>query len=208
VRNKKDNTIEYYRYRWCSTVFLKLFFANFAHFCCGLLFLTYEKYPVYLDSISSRFNVLDMPISTTAPIDAKTHVWPIYGIAQWFTNQRSLLGHIQAKTWDVFWLVAGYYEHRVNNYKRIIDMHIILVRVIHSIHNSCIKYSTQGQHFNTNYNLNFYYFIVSIYLWYHFFGNYSAIIRQLFGNYSAIIHDVCDVSDDPDGIFACWAQRR
>jgi hypothetical protein len=27
-----------------------------------------------LDSISSRFNVLNMPISTTAPIDAKTHV--------------------------------------------------------------------------------------------------------------------------------------
>jgi hypothetical protein len=51
-------------------------------------------------------------------------------------------------------------------------MHIILVRVIHSIHNSCIKYSTQNQHFaeiftysdNTNYNLNLYYFIVSIYL--------------------------------------------
>jgi hypothetical protein len=37
------------------------------------------------------------PISTTAPIDAKTHVWPIDGIAQWLTNQRSLLGHIQAK---------------------------------------------------------------------------------------------------------------
>jgi hypothetical protein len=27
-----------------------------------------------LDSISSRFNVLNTPISTTAPIDAKTHV--------------------------------------------------------------------------------------------------------------------------------------
>jgi hypothetical protein len=61
-----------------------------------------------LDSISSRFNVLNMPISTTAPIDAKTHVWPIDGIAQWLTNQRSPLGHIQAKTWDVFWLAAGY----------------------------------------------------------------------------------------------------
>jgi hypothetical protein len=36
---------------------------------------------------------------------------------------------------------------RVNNYKRIIDMHIILVRVVHSIQNSCIKYSTQNQHF-------------------------------------------------------------
>jgi hypothetical protein len=48
------------------------------------------------------------PISTTAPIDAKTHVWPIDGIAQWLTNQRSLLGHIQAKTRDVFWLAAGY----------------------------------------------------------------------------------------------------
>jgi hypothetical protein len=29
---------------------------------------------VYLDSISSHFNVLNMPISTTSPIDAKTHV--------------------------------------------------------------------------------------------------------------------------------------
>jgi hypothetical protein len=28
----------------------------------------------WLDSISSCFNVLNMPISTTAPIDAKTHV--------------------------------------------------------------------------------------------------------------------------------------
>jgi hypothetical protein len=69
-------------------------------------------------------------------------------------------------------------------------MHIILVRVIHSIQNSYINYSTQSQHFaysdNTNYNLNFYYFIVvSIYLWFHLFGNYSY---------------VSDVSDDPDGI--------
>jgi hypothetical protein len=30
--------------------------------------------PSEIDSISSRFNVLNMPISTTAPIDAKTHV--------------------------------------------------------------------------------------------------------------------------------------
>jgi hypothetical protein len=35
-----------------------------------------------LDSISSHFNVLNMPISTTAPIYAKTHVLPIDGIAQ------------------------------------------------------------------------------------------------------------------------------
>jgi hypothetical protein len=35
-----------------------------------------------LDSISSCFNVLNMPISTTAPMDAKTHVGPIDGIAQ------------------------------------------------------------------------------------------------------------------------------
>jgi hypothetical protein len=61
-------------------------------------------------------------------------------------------------------------------------MHMNLVRVIHSIQNSCITYSTQNQHFaemftysdntsynlntysdNTSYNLNFYYFIVSIY---------------------------------------------
>jgi hypothetical protein len=49
-------------------------------------------------------------------------------------------------------------------------MHIILVCVVRSIQNSCIKYSTQNQYFakmftysdNTNNNLNFYYFIVSI----------------------------------------------
>jgi hypothetical protein len=69
-------------------------------------------------------------------------------------------------------------------------MHIILVRIVRSIQNSCIKYSTQNQHFaeiftysdNTNYNLNFNYFIVSIYLWFNLFGNYSY---------------VSDVSDDP-----------
>jgi hypothetical protein len=64
-----------------------------------------------------------MPISTTAPREAKTHVWPIDGIAQWLTNQRSPLGHIQAKTWDVFWLAAGYQEHRVSNYKSVYNWH-------------------------------------------------------------------------------------
>jgi hypothetical protein len=62
-------------------------------------------------------------------------------------------------------------------------MHIILVRVIHSIQNSCIKYAIQNQHFaemftysdNTNYNLNFYYFIFPIYLWFNLFGNYSYV---------------------------------
>jgi hypothetical protein len=62
-------------------------------------------------------------------------------------------------------------------------MHIILVRIVHSIQNSCVKYSTQNQHFaemftysdNINYNLNFYYFIVSIYLRFHLFGNYSYV---------------------------------
>jgi hypothetical protein len=38
---------------------------------------------------------------------------------------------------------------------------------------------------NNNYNLNFYYFIVSIYLRFRLFGNYSY---------------VSDVSDDPDGV--------
>jgi hypothetical protein len=48
-------------------------------------------------------------------------------------------------------------------------MHINLVRVIHSIQNSCITYSTQNfaEMFtysdNTSYNLNFYYFTVSIF---------------------------------------------
>jgi hypothetical protein len=61
----------------------------------------------HLDSISSRFNVLNMPISTTASWDAKTHVWPIDGIAQWLTNQRSILSHIQAKTCP-FDFIGGY----------------------------------------------------------------------------------------------------
>jgi hypothetical protein len=72
-------------------------------------------------------------------------------------------------------------------------MHIILVRIVHSIQNSCIKYSTQNQTFsemftysdNTNYNLSFYYVIVSIYLRFHLFGNYSY------------------VSDVSDGISVC-----
>jgi hypothetical protein len=62
-------------------------------------------------------------------------------------------------------------------------MHIILVGAVHSIQNSCIRYSTQSQHFaemltysdNANYNLNLYYFIVSIYLRFHLFGNYSYV---------------------------------
>jgi hypothetical protein len=73
-------------------------------------------------------------------------------------------------------------------------MHIILVGIVHSIQNSCIKYSTQKQHFadmftysdNTNHNLNFYYFIVSIYLRFHLFGNYLY---------------ASDVSDDPQWNF-------
>jgi hypothetical protein len=48
------------------------------------------------------------------------------------------------------------------------DTHIILVRIVRCIQNSCIKYSTQNQHFakmftysdNTSYNLNFYYLLV------------------------------------------------
>jgi hypothetical protein len=61
-------------------------------------------------------------------------------------------------------------------------MHIILVRVIHSIQNSCIKYSTQDQHFaemftysdNTSYNL------ISIILLFQFICDfiYSAIIHM------------------------------
>jgi hypothetical protein len=62
-----------------------------------------------LDSISSLFNVLiKSPISKTASFYAKPYVWPIDGRAQGLTNQRSPLGHIQAKTWDVFWLAAAY----------------------------------------------------------------------------------------------------
>jgi hypothetical protein len=63
----------------------------------------------HLDSIKQSFQCpIKSPISKTAPIGAKTHVWPIDGSAQWLTNKRSLLSHIQAKTWYVFWLTAGY----------------------------------------------------------------------------------------------------
>jgi hypothetical protein len=84
----------------------------------------------------------------------------------------------------------------VTNYKCVIDTHIILIRVVRSIQNSYIKYSTQDQHF-----ANMFAFWISIILLFQF--NWFFI-------YSAIIH-VSDVSDDPDGIFACriqrWSQR-
>jgi hypothetical protein len=51
-----------------------------------LIFLKLHVHVLYatvaLDSISSCFNVFNTPISTTAPIDAKTLVSPIDGIAQ------------------------------------------------------------------------------------------------------------------------------
>jgi hypothetical protein len=127
---------------------------------------------------------LNTPISTTAPIDPKTHVWPIDGIAQWLTNQWSLLGY-PCKNIH-FLICCRRIEHRVNNNKCVIDTHIILVLIVPSNQNSCIKYSTQDQHFaemftysdNTNYNLNFYCFIVSIQLRFHLFGNYSCIWWQ------------------------------
>jgi hypothetical protein len=43
--------------------------------------------------------------------------------------------------------------HSVNNYKCVIDMHTILVRVDCSIQNSCVKYSAQNQHFATMFTL-------------------------------------------------------
>jgi hypothetical protein len=69
----------------------------------------------------------------------------------------------------------------------IIDAHIILVCVVRSHQNYCIKYSTQDQHFakmfaysdNTNYSLNSYAFIVLSFI------------------------PVLDVSGDPDERVAC-----
>jgi hypothetical protein len=101
---------------------------------------------------------------------------------------------IQAKTWDVFWLAAGYQEHSVNNYKCVTDTHIILVRVIRSIQNSCIKYSTQNLKCSLTLTILIIIWI-SIILLFRF--NWDFI-------YSAIIH----VSDVSDGIFACWVQHR
>jgi hypothetical protein len=103
------------------------------------------------------------------------------------------IGHIQTKTWDVFWLAAGY--HSVNNYECVIDTHVIFVRVVRSIQTACIKYSIQKC------SLTLAILIIiwnSIILLFQF--NWDII-------YSAIIH-VSDVSDDTDGIFACWVQRR
>jgi hypothetical protein len=139
-----------------------------------------------------------MPISTTAPIDAKTHVWPMDGIAQWLTNQRSLLGYIQAKTWDVFWLAAGYYEHRVNNYKLIIDMHIILVHIVSKILvlNTPLKTNILLKCSLTP--------IILVIIWISIILLFQFIWDFI---YLAFIH-VSDVSDDPDGIFACWVQCR
>jgi hypothetical protein len=78
--------------------------------------------------------------------------------------------------------------HTVNNY-----MYKCIIR---SYQNSCIKYSTQNQHFakmltysdNTNYSLNSYAFIVLIYLRYHLF--------------------LCLKSADPDDRFTCWRSQR
>jgi hypothetical protein len=134
--------------------------------------------------VSSRFHVFNTPISTTAPIDAKTHVWPIDDIAQWLTNQRSLLGNIQAKTWDV----TGYQEDRVNKYKRIIGMHINLVRVIHSIQNSCITYSTQNQHFAEMFTCSDNTIVI---IWIAIILLFQFICDFI---YSAIIHNMCLMS--------------
>jgi hypothetical protein len=73
-------------------------------------------------------------------------------------------------------------------------MHIILVGIVHSIQNSCIPLKTNIllKCSLTNYNVNFYYFIVSIYLRFHLFGNYS---------YES------DVSDDPRWSFRVLSQR-
>jgi hypothetical protein len=46
-------------------------YADVLHMLWGV---TPRAATTQLDSIGSRFNVLNTPISTTAPIDAKTHV--------------------------------------------------------------------------------------------------------------------------------------
>jgi hypothetical protein len=90
IRNRQDGRLQLYtKHNNLRSVYSYSEQAKLSDHC-------YEHEGV--DAINSRFNLLDMPISTTAPIDAKTPVWPIDGIAQWLTNQRSLLGHIQAKT--------------------------------------------------------------------------------------------------------------
>jgi hypothetical protein len=65
-------------------------------------------------------------------------------------------------------MLQGY---SVNKYKSTIGTHIILVRIVRSYQNYCIKYATQNQNFdknyayssdNTNYSFNSYTFIVLI----------------------------------------------
>jgi hypothetical protein len=105
---------------------------------------------------------------------------------------------------DRYWaiLTTCYKEHCVNNNKCVIDTHIILVRVVRSIQNYCIKYFTQDQHFAKMFTYCTLTILIitwiSIILLFQF--NWDFI-------YSAIIH-VSDVSDDPDRIFACWVQCR
>jgi hypothetical protein len=81
--------------------------------------------------IHRRFYVLNMPISTTAPIDAKTHVWPIDGIAQLIDQSAIAIGPYPGKNMRRFLIGCRLLrQSSVNNYKCVIDTHIILVRVV------------------------------------------------------------------------------
>jgi hypothetical protein len=71
-----------------------------------------------------------------------------------------------------------------------------MVRVVRSIKNSCIKYSTQNQHFakmftysdNANYNLNFYYFnLIEIsFIWQLFMCLMEFSCAEYSANHSAL----------------------
>jgi hypothetical protein len=122
-----------------------LLIINLCHNICWVLSAFIQGPGEVVACISCLFNVLNKsPISKTASLDAKTHVWPIDGSAQGLTNQRSLLGHRSRQKHETFfdWL-------QVTKGKQlcIIDTHIILVRVVRNYQISCIKYSTQNQHF-------------------------------------------------------------
>jgi hypothetical protein len=67
---------------------------------CGLRFIIQSMHHARLHKQSFQCpNISNRPFQ-------RLHPCLTNGSAQWLTNQWSLLGHIQAKTWDVFWLVA------------------------------------------------------------------------------------------------------
>jgi hypothetical protein len=136
-------------------------------------------------------------ISKTAPIGAKTHVWPIDAV------------HNDWPIRDRYWAYPGKNLRRFLIgcrllraqclIKCVIDTHIILVRAVRSIQNSCIKNTPLKISILLKCSLTLTILtIIWISIIFLFQFNWDII-------YLAIIH-VSDVSDDADRIFACRSQ--